>query len=131
MKRWIHASIDEGYTNFISEEIPGAVEVFMNTFDEELNYDVVKDACEAFWDDYKKFPNPNSMESLNIDYDEDKGRFYKKYIEFARRCKELTESRLFNPSGYGKKDYFVLKMRDGLRSVDYNFPYGWKRMVRE
>lgn len=130
MKKLIRASVDEGYTSFISEDAPAAVEVFMNTFDEELDYDTVKNACEAFWDEYKKFPDPNSMESLNIDYDEDKGRFYKKYIEFARRCKDLAKSKLFNPSGYGKTDYFVLKMRDGLRNVDYNFPYGWKYMVR-
>lgn len=130
MKRYIHASIDEGYTNFISEGLPEAVEVFMNTLDEELTYNAVRDACKAFWDDYRKFPNPNSIESLNIDYDEDKGRFYKKYIEFARRCKELANSGSFNPSGYGRNDYVVLKMRDGFRNIDYNFPYGWKHMVR-
>jgi len=135
MKRVIRSnnfltSNDDSYTDFISEDLPAAVNVFMNTFDDELDYATVKDACEAFWNEYKQFPNSNSMDSLDIKYDDDKGRFYRKYVEFARRCRNLAKSRRFNPSGYGKKDYSVLKMRDRMHKVDYFFPYGWKQMVR-
>lgn len=126
MKRVIRSASYE-YTDFIDTDIPEAIDAFMSTSDAALNYDIVKDACEAFWDDYKKFPNPNSVDSLDIIYDEDKGRFYTKYRPFADRCKELAKT--INPSGYGRGDYAALKIRDGLRNVEYNFPYGWKQNV--
>ena len=128
MKRWIHASIDESYTSFIDEKLPESVEAFMSASDDQIDYKLVKNAVDAFFDEYNKFPSGMSMDSLDIKYDEDKGRFYRKYRPFADKCKELSKG--INPSGYGRNDYSMIKMRDQLRAVDYNFPYGWKYNVR-
>lgn len=129
MKRWIHSSIDEGYTNMIDEDLPEVVLDFLDlqTID-STDYDIVKGACEAFWNEYRMFPSSNSMDSLDIKFDKDKGRFYRKYRPFVDRCKEIIKS--INPSGYGRTDYAMLKIRDGLNKVEYNFPYGWKQMTR-
>ena len=124
MKRWIHTSTDEGYTNFISEEIPESVQLFLDS--DHPSYSVVKEACNDFWSDYEKFPSSNTMESLNMEYDKDKVRFYKKYRPFVDACKNIMKT--INPSGYGREDYMNLKIKDMLRSVDYNFPYGWKNL---
>lgn len=128
MKRWIHAAIDEDYTSFIDEnDVPEAVQIFFNTPDEEFDTNagrIVKDAVDAYIEEYKKFPSSRTMESLDIKYDQDKGRFYRKYRPFVDKCKELVKT--INPSGYGRYDAILLKMRDRLNAVDYNFPYGWK-----
>lgn len=124
----IHASIDEGYTSFIDEnDIPEAVQIFLDTPDEKFDADagrMVKNAVDAYIEEYKKFPSSRTMESLDIKYDQDKGRFYRKYRPFVDKCCELIDK--VNPSGYGMYDSILLKMRDRLRAVDYNFPYGWK-----
>ena len=126
MKRWIHASIDEGYTTLINNEVPQEIEDFLDII--EPDYTTTKNAVDAFFKEYKLLPSSMSMDSLDIKYDEDKGRFYRKYRGFADKCKEVAKS--INPSGYGRNDYKNLKIRDLCRSVDYNFPYGWKYMVR-
>ena len=125
MKRWIHASIDEGYTTFISEnDLPEAVAQFIDADIAEIDNVLVKDAVDAFFAEYDKFPSSRTMESLDMKYDKDKGRFYRKYRPFVDKCRELAES--INPSGYGMTDIIDFRIRDMLRAVDYNFPYGWK-----
>ena len=129
MKRWIHAATtDWDYTNFVDNEVAPAVEVFMELPDDEVDYNAVKDAVDEFREEYQQFPPNNSIDSLDIKYDKDKGRFYNKYRPFADKCKELFEKT--NPSGYGRGDFALLKMRDLLKAVDYNFPYGWKSQAR-
>lgn len=112
------------YTDFISEEIPEAVQVFLDS--DDSSYPEVKAACDAFWEDYKKFPSLHSMDILDIKYDKDKARFYKKYRLFADACRKLDKT--ISPSGYGRLDYVQFKIKDLLRAVDYNFPYGWKNL---
>lgn len=123
MKRWIHAS--EDYTDMISEELPESVQEFISTPDDSIDYTLVTNAVNDFFEEYKRFPSGMSMDSLNIKYDEDKRRFYRKYRDFADKCK-LMYKNIKRPSGYGKNDYVKIKMIDRLKSVDYNFPYGWK-----
>ena len=101
--------------------------IYLDTPDEEFDADagrIVKDAVDAYIEEYKKFPSSRTMESLDIKYDQDKGRFYRKYRPFVDKCKSLVKT--INPSGYGRYDAILLKMRDRLNGVDYNFPYGWK-----
>jgi len=119
-------------TNFIDPEIPGIVLKFVNTekFENiaEL-YKTLKEAYDLSIKDYKKFPNRNTMESLDTKYDGDKGRFYTKYNRFAEKCKEIDQG--LSISGYGgASDLIKIKIREICRGVDYNFPYGWKHNVR-
>lgn len=124
MKRYIKSGPYD-FTSFIDPEyVPEPIQTFMNTDPEDLDYSLVEAAVSALFDELNKFPSPNSMDSLDIIYDLDKRRFYQKYYDFANKCNEL--SRQISPSGYGLNDYHDLSVRDLLRKVDYNFPYGWK-----
>lgn len=81
-------------TNFIDPEIPGIVLKFVNTEkfeDIDELYKTLKEAYDLCIEDYKKFPNENTMESLDMKYGNDKGRFYTKYNRFAEKCKEIDQ----------------------------------------
>ena len=73
-------------TNFIDPEVPSIVLKFINTEKfEDIDdlYKTLKEAYDLCIEDYKKFPNGNTMESLDRKYNDDKGRFYTKYVKFA------------------------------------------------
>lgn len=119
-------------TNFIDPEISDIVLKFINTkkFGNigEL-YKTLKEAYDLCIEDYEKFPNGNTIESLDMKYDDDKGRFYTKYKRFVEKCKEIDQD--LSISGYGGAgDIIKIKIRDICRGLDYNFPYGWKHNVR-
>lgn len=124
MKRYVRCSEEEYYTNFIDENIPESVKAFLESGDSEITYDVVKDAVTDFKLDYDKFPGRNTMAGLSSEYDRDKKRFYNKYLNFAKKCKIVEK--MIRPTGYGRNDYRDIRIRDLLRYVDHNFPYGWK-----
>ena len=68
-------------TNLIDPEIPGEILKFTSTekfksIDEW--YKVLKIAYDVYIEDYNKFPNQNTIDYMDIKYDEDKGRFYSK-----------------------------------------------------
>ena len=119
-------------TNFIDPEIPNEVLKFTNTekFDDinEL-YRTLKTAYNICIEDYIKFPNQNTMEAMDVKYDDDKGKFYSKYIKFAQTCSKMEKE--LSISGYGgENDIIKIKIRDICHGVDYNFPYGWKYCVQ-
>lgn len=129
MKRYIRNSAGTPfeYTNFIDREnVSDSIKTFMETEPKDLDYALVKDAVASLFEELNKFPSPNSMDSLNIIYDEDKRRFFNKYYNFAIKCRGYARMKEFNPSGYGRDDYYKLQIRDLLRKVDFNFPYGWR-----
>ena len=119
-------------TNFIDPEIPNEVLKFTSTEKfEDIDewYRTLKAAYDVCMEDYNKFPNQNTMDSMDIKYDDDKGRFYSKYVKFAQKCREMEKE--LSISGYGgASDIIKIKIRDICRGVDYNFPYGWKYCVR-
>lgn len=119
-------------TDFIDSEVPNEVLKFINTEkfeDIDDMYKTLKAAYDIYVEDYQKFPNGNTMESLDMKYDDDKGRFYTKYVKFAQKCKDITED--LSISGYGgASDIIKIKICEICRGVDYNFPYGWKHNVR-
>ena len=105
------------------------IELFINTPIEELiDGKLITDVFNEYLNDYKQLPK--GMDATSSEYDEVKGNFYNKYYDIAKKCKEIDKSNKFNPSGYGKFDYFILKARDKCRRIDYSFPYGWKQFVR-
>lgn len=143
MKRYIKSAYYDPYglgydsddieTDFIDESVPQAVTDFISCDQSNMDIDdlyrAAKAACDVFWEDYKKFPNGNTMESLDSKYDDDKGRFYTKYRPFADKCKELENIK--NVSGYGGvRDVIKIKLGDLCGRVTYNFPYGWKYNAR-
>lgn len=112
---------EEYYTKQISRNLGPSVLAFMNA--SKVNNVEVQDAVSEFFDDYRKIPS-KGMESLDTKYDCDKDRFYQKYRPFVDKCKKIVSE--LNPTGYGKTDYFDIKVKELLKKVDYNFPYGWK-----
>ena len=113
---------------FIDDITPTEVEAFMNMdpnadLADQLN--ILETAARKLRSELKTI---NSIAN-DWDYVDDiyqfKRNFYNKYVDFARKCREM--SGLGGVSGYGIGDSVKLKMKDIARWVDYNFPYGWKR----
>ena len=128
-------------TNLIDPEIPSEVLKFTSV--EEFNdidelYKILRSAYDVFVEDYTKFPNPYATSvSISTTYNEDRGRFYSKYIKFAQKCAEMEKE--FNDvehhgiadvikNIYNRND-INSKIREIYSSVDYNFPYSWKFYV--
>lgn len=131
MKKYIRANDDDFYTHMIDEATPQVVsdlEAYTINYNESLEgYRMLKPAVDAFWADYEKFPNSNTMASLDIKYDLDKGRFYTKYLSLFNICKSLEK---FPATGYGRFDYIKIKLCELARSILYNYPIGWKSYSR-
>lgn len=126
MKRYIYSAYDNdpwAQTEYIKPELSEAVQAFIDEDIEDIKKDydfvTIRYAAQDFFNEYRKIDDWNT-----IKHDDDKGRFYKKYLPFVQKCKEVYKS--INPSGYGRHDALLLKIRDICRNVDYNFPYGWK-----
>ena len=120
------------YTNLISEEIPLAVDKFVE-MDDFLNvvkespieaFRIMKDAYDAYTEDYKMLPDDNNWKSDNLEHDYDKARFYKKYRPFVDRCNDLEKQ--IHISGYGRFDYLKVKVKDMIKDVLWYFPFGYK-----
>lgn len=129
MKRYIRSSNDDdlwAQTDLIDPEIGPAVVDFMELEAiDEYSWEVVKAALNEYWSDYEKFPNMSSIDSLDYKYSDDQRRFYKKYVDFAKKCRDFNKE-LKRVSGYGRMDAVKLELAKRLNTVDYNFPYGWK-----
>lgn len=110
----------EEYTRLISEKAGPALQKLLNTDEPDMTYDDLRNAVEEFRIDLEKFPKND----LDIKYDCDKDRFYKKYRAFADICKRKKKE--LNPTGYGKMDFVDVKKKELCNLVDNRFPYGWK-----
>lgn len=120
----IHATYDkygQYYTDLVELESP-AVDAVVNSDIDNVDLKTLSDAVDEFCKDYDKIPN--NMEGLDIKYDMDKGRIYKKYRPLFDFCKELKKK--LHPTGYGKLDFLDVKKLDLCKIMDYNFPHGWK-----
>lgn len=85
---------------------------------------ITKAAVDRFFRELKIIKSKeDSWDYLDTIYKEEKD-FYRNYIDFARKCKEMSS--ISGITGYGKNDFARLKIMELCRSVDYNFPYGWK-----
>ena len=111
---------DEFYTRLISDNAGSALQKFMNVDEPDITYDNLRNAVEEFRIDLEKFPKND----LDIKYDCDKDRFYRKYKPFADTCKRLKNS--LRPTGYGKSDFVDVKKKELCNAVLNRFPYGWK-----
>jgi len=119
--------VDESVT--IDSSIPKEVEKFMSMPSTAEAKDIYKSIEEAA---SKLKSELNLITRIEDDwqYVDDihmfKKNFYNKYIDFAKKCQEL--SGLGGISGYGGlNDAIKIKIKNIARWVDYNFPYGWKR----
>ena len=54
-----------------------------------------------------------------------KRNFYKKYLEFAKKCEEYLKNGR-SISGYGINDILKIKIKELCQTVSMHFPYGWK-----
>lgn len=104
------------------------IEAFVNmdsSIDDIDKYRITKAAGDMF---FKELQDIESKEN-DWDYLDDiynmKRNFYKKYIDFVKKCKEMSSIK--GITGYGKADPIRIKIMQLCRAVDYNFPYGWKR----
>lgn len=92
----------------------------------DIDLKLIIQAKDQFISDYKNVPD--EWKDKNIDLDtvyKEQHEFYKKYIEFARKCRDILKT-LTPGSGYGSNSIKQYKMYDILKSIDYIFPYGWK-----
>ena len=125
----VNESLNEDLnTSEIPKEILGFTEMDIDDFKNlDLNdrYNLLKNAYQKYMKDYKEIKKEIDFFDMNdADY-EYQSNFYKKYVDFAKKCKEYLENR-DSISGYGKLDVFKIKIEDMCKSVDNNFPYGWK-----
>ena len=139
MKRQVRCSSEDYYTHFVDEAPSEAVSVFMKTSFTGNPFEngyktLITDAVDAYWKDYdaiEEYDNPRQTRRPAMgdgrhgkNTSEDKRRFYKKYKDFAKRCKEVSKA--IRATGYGRYDYFNIRLWDALRNVEHHFPYGWK-----
>ncbi len=111
-----------------NSNLPTEVSDFMNmdsNIDFSDQYRITKAAGDMF---FKELQNIKSKEN-DWDYLDDiydmKRNFYKKYIDFAKKCEEMSSIK--GITGYGKFDPIRIKIMELCKAVDYNFPYGWRR----
>lgn len=81
-------------------------------------------AADSFYSEYKNILAKEDDYRYLDDIYQMKKDFYNKYIDFAKRCKELSS--ISGITGYGKDDTLRYKLMELCRGIDYNFPYGWK-----
>lgn len=116
------------YTDFIDKDVsPEVVEFVEYEDDGDLKtlYTLLKRAYDEFISEYNEFPSPYDRSSIDVKYDEDKGRFYTKYLPFVNKCKEYVH--LGDVSGYGGgSDVIKIKIGNMCNSVVGMYPHGWK-----
>ena len=122
MKRYIRST-----QIFASDAVEEFLAEISNKDILEINPKLLMDARDQLISDFKAVPDDmwgDPVEDLDEMYDK-QHRFYIKYVAFAKKCNELLET--FNPgSGYGLDNMVQYKIYEILKSIDNNFPYGWK-----
>ena len=107
--------------------LPPEIEAFL-AIDDSTEYTdqikIIKAAGDIFFKELKDIERKendwNYVDSIYYI----KRNFYKKYIDFAKKCKEMYNIK--GITGYGDNDFLRTKIMEMCRSIDYNFPYGWK-----
>lgn len=114
--------------NNLSYNLPLEIENFIkmdSSIDYADQYRITKSAVDMFFKELKNIENKeNDWDYIDSIYTEKKD-FYKKYIDFAKKCKEMSSIK--GITGYGSNDFLRTKIMEMCRNIDYNFPYGWKR----
>ena len=114
-------------TTMISN-LPPEIEAFLDIDDSTEYTDqikIIKAAGDIFFKELKDIESKeNDWDYLDDIYNM-KRNFYKKYIDFAKKCKEMFSIK--GITGYGSNDFLRTKIMEMCRTIDYNFPYGWKR----
>ena len=111
------------YTTMIDPEVPKEITQFVNADLKDITYIMLKQAYDIYDEDYIKFPNGSTKESLDIIYEKDHVRFFNKYYKFAKKCKSLKDE-LYNLKSFS--DIEKVFIRETCNIMDYTFPYGWK-----
>ena len=110
-------------TNVLPKEILDFMNMSSNMdFSDQLR--ITKTAVDRFFKELKLIQSKeDSWEFLDSIYT-DKRNFYKTYLDFAKKCKEMSS--IEGITGYDRHDFVRTKIMELCRAVDYNFPYGWK-----
>jgi len=107
--------------------LPTDIEIFMNMdsdTDPADQYRITKAAGDIFFKELKDIIHKEDDWYYIDNIYTDKRNFYKKYINFAKKCRDMSNTA--GITGYGKLDPIKLKVVELCKAVDYNFPYGWK-----
>jgi len=117
----IPLAIDK-FNNSVADGANGLMEdyEFLDSDPEKIDYKSFKDMVDTFIKEYKDVQQEDDPDLM---YDLQRN-FYKKYRPLVDKCKILIQS--ISPTGYGKNDFYLIKLRDLCKIVDNNFPYGWK-----
>lgn len=100
-----------------------AMQKFMDTDVDKMTLQIIKAATDEFFRNLNKFPD--GMAGLSMDLECDKAAFYKKYLPFANKCKEIIKSPVYNATGYGRTDALKISIKEQADRVMYRFPFGW------
>lgn len=87
-------------------------------------YDALELAFKRCYDEYKDILSKENDWQYIDDIRQMQRDFYNRWIDFAKRCREL--SNIKSITGYGLDDALKIKFMEKCRALDYNFPYGWK-----
>lgn len=107
----------------ISPEIEAFINMDSN-IDYTDQYKIVKAAGDIFFKELQDIESKENDWNYLDDIYSMKRNFYKKYINFAKKCKEMSSIK--GITGYGSNDFLRTKIMEMCRNIDYNFPYGWK-----
>ena len=111
----------------LQSNLPTEIEIFMNMdsdTDTADQYRIAKAAGDIFFKELKDIIHKEDDWDYIDNIYTDKRNFYKKYLEFAKKCRDM--SNIAGITGYGKLDPIKLKVVELCKAVNYNFPYGWK-----
>lgn len=114
----------------IDPEVSENVDEFINTPDEELDFDLIKTVCDEYNSDSAAMSKLNQMDDIDAEIANHKA-FYKKWRPLANRVrrfdKTITTSALPGIKGHGQLNNSVrIKAQQMLRDISYGFPYGWQ-----
>ena len=126
MKRYIRSSYEgDEYTSLINLSTNPDVDFVVNADIEDIDVDTLESAIDCFFEDLHLLPSDNTMDSLDYEYDKDKGKIYKKYRPLIDKCKELLD--YYNKGTNSSKNLYEKQL---IKKFDYIFPYGWKRLAK-
>lgn len=94
-----------------------------------LYYGIMKSESETFFYDFDKIANAER----NADKMDTNARvsFYKKYLPFARKCREIMNEIEKNSAGHMVDELIRLDMQEIAQDVVKSFPYEWAYYIAD
>ena len=123
---YLKESINESDGELLIEpELSEDVINFINTPDEELNFDLIKTVCDEYNSDTEAMSKLNQMDDIDAEIANHKA-FYKKWRPLANRVRRFEKISVSALPGIKQNSAVRIKAQQMLRDISYGFPYGWQ-----